>query len=218
MAGLHLVDVHSEGNPQLVLLKAWLRTDHAVLGECSDPGRSLCTFQTSPLAGNQPFPDFCPFIPTTSAPTPSKTLPPRVNLKAERPRCAVCRSLARDLFDLRSVPFADVAHLYRLACRPGCAGETYIRQDEKPVPAWTAHGSGGFVHCADFRDLCTEMHKSKNRCHLPLPRITKAKDSHLSKIGFVPQNTPALTAPPDQSGGQTARKRTVLNAAANDPW
>ena len=59
-----------------------------------------CTFQTDPLAINQPFPHFCPFISTTSAPPPQDPCPSRVNLKVERPRCAVCRSPVRDLFEI----------------------------------------------------------------------------------------------------------------------
>ena len=38
---------------------------------------------------------FRPFITTTYAPSPPKTSPTHVNLKSDRPTCAVCRSLLR---------------------------------------------------------------------------------------------------------------------------
>jgi hypothetical protein len=55
-------------------------------------------------------------------------------------------------------------------------------------------------------DACTKMHKPKTAA-LAVPRITKGKDSHLSKIGFLLQkNPPPPEIAPDAPVGRTDLK------------
>jgi hypothetical protein len=107
-------------------------------------------------------------------------------LKSGRPNCAVRRSPARDPFEIRGLPFADVAFIFiaspanpavpqNLAYREitesaGDAGRPEAGPDVERAGTRprallhllpSGHRSGGFVHNVYFRDPCTVLHKRK---------------------------------------------------------
>ncbi len=197
-----------------------------------------CTFQADPLASNQPFAHFCPFIPTTSAPHPQILA---LACQPESRAAEVCRlpvARARPFLRFeechlptllvftaspadRSVPekraYPEIAASAGDTERPE-TGPGVERARSALLRFFHLPPSGSWVWrlCAPAHISAIGAQSCTNEKSPPVPRpgITITNHYYLEGIGFDPQNRaqPAPTGASETplAGNQTAPPKTRI--------